>query len=1054
MTPNKSQNQAIHHIHGPLLVLAGPGTGKTQLLSARIAHILKSTDASPQNILALTYTESGSSNMRTRLATIIGADSHQIHISTYHAFGADLLTQYRDRSPTPDRPLETPIDRITTHKILTQIRQNLPHDDILKTAKISDLIATISELKSARLTPTALTKIATTNLKSSEKINQTIAPLLAAIPRAARLAAALPHYQTIAEALAPFTSPTPITGKVEPEANAILSSLTAAIAAATTSTKPLSKWRDKYFEKSATNTYRLSNTIANKKLTSLAAILTAYTTHLSDNALYDFTDMIEQSITRLKSDAAFRFTLQETYQYILLDEFQDTNDSQFELIRLLTDYDQPNIMAVGDDDQAIFAFQGARYSNLMDFQSHYAAKVITLTENYRSAQPILDFSTHITAQIADRFSTTQNIPKSLTAMKNLASAITRHEFIAAPSEYHWLATHIAALIKSGSDPREIAIIAPKHKYLAPLIPHLHQNNIKITYEKRENILEDPPIAQLLTIARFLTALTSIRPAHHHLLDILSFDFWRLPPLEILTIMTTAKHNKQNALELLESSPNPQIQQIAHFLAALALKSIDSPLEVTMNYLLGTIPLGDYRSPFLAHHTKASDTAAYRLYENLAVLREHLKSRARPDSPLRLRDLVEFADDYLAAEEKLINTSPYTDATAAIRLLSAHSAKGLEFKHVFLIALDNLSWGTSKGNNNTLVLPRNLEYVRHTGATPDEKLRLLFVAITRAKQYLHLTSSKKDFAGKSPARLAYLTSTESTIPIQEDTSTALPLDTLQTHWHLPPHDPSLEPILKDRLKDYRLTATDLTTYIDIIHAGPRAFYTEKILHSPRPYSPTLDYGNFIHATFDFITKTKATDQSALAFYEHQVNSAPLEPTDRAYLLKKGLDNLTIYLKARGSHLRRPTDLSELVMNTALIGTTPARGKIDHLEIDETNRSITIVDYKTGTPKSASWAADPTLYKYQLQLLFYHHLIKSDKKYTKYDIPSARIEFTTPDHAGTIHTKSLTFTPTDLTLLSTLAAAIYQNIRHLTFPDTSHLDPTLANIKKFIDTLTAI
>ena len=114
-------------------------------------------------------------------------------------------------------------------------------------------------------------------------------------------------------------------------------------------------------------------------------------TNYVQKVFFDFADMIEEAIHVLREDEGFRLTMSQVFQYILLDEFQDTNPSQFEIIKLLTDYEKPVVMAVGDDDQAIFEFQGANASNLLDFQENYHAKVITLLDNYRSTGDILAF---------------------------------------------------------------------------------------------------------------------------------------------------------------------------------------------------------------------------------------------------------------------------------------------------------------------------------------------------------------------------------------------------------------------------------------------------------------------------------------------------------------------------------------------------------------------------------------------------------------------------------------------------------------------------------------
>jgi DNA helicase-2/ATP-dependent DNA helicase PcrA len=128
-----------------------------------------------------------------------------------------------------------------------------------------------------------------------------------------------------------------------------------------------------------------------------------------------------------------------------LDEFQDTNDSQLELIRLVADYDNPNIMAVGDDDQAIFAFQGARYSNLMDFKEIFDAEIIALRTNYRSGQSVIDLGASMAEQISERFATKYGVEKKLLSMATAeglaedAAHIERLSFMGEPSEYGWLA---------------------------------------------------------------------------------------------------------------------------------------------------------------------------------------------------------------------------------------------------------------------------------------------------------------------------------------------------------------------------------------------------------------------------------------------------------------------------------------------------------------------------------------------------------------------------------------------------------------------------------------
>ena len=129
---NKKQKEAVEYLDGPLLVLAGPGTGKTQLLSEKVAYILKNTDTNPENILCMTFTESGATNMRERLKTIVGKEGTKVNVNTYHAFGSDILAQYRNYSDEYDRRLDDAIDEVTQYKIVKDIQDNLHGRDILR----------------------------------------------------------------------------------------------------------------------------------------------------------------------------------------------------------------------------------------------------------------------------------------------------------------------------------------------------------------------------------------------------------------------------------------------------------------------------------------------------------------------------------------------------------------------------------------------------------------------------------------------------------------------------------------------------------------------------------------------------------------------------------------------------------------------------------------------------------------------------------------------------------------------------------------------------------
>jgi DNA helicase-2/ATP-dependent DNA helicase PcrA len=176
---NTAQKRAVDAIDGPVLVVAGPGTGKTQLLSARVAQILRTTDTLPQNILCLTFTESGAQNMRDRLTRFIGKAAYDVQIGTYHAFGGDLIRRYPEYFT--ETRLERPVDELGKRQILTTIVDRLKYRSPLKQTRhhLGDLMTTISEVKRGLLSPDDLRTIAAANLAIVEQASKIIGTSLA-----------------------------------------------------------------------------------------------------------------------------------------------------------------------------------------------------------------------------------------------------------------------------------------------------------------------------------------------------------------------------------------------------------------------------------------------------------------------------------------------------------------------------------------------------------------------------------------------------------------------------------------------------------------------------------------------------------------------------------------------------------------------------------------------------------------------------------------------------------------------------------------------------------
>lgn len=1072
---NAEQKEAVEYLDGPLLVLAGPGTGKTQLLSEKVAYILKNTDTNPENILCLTFTETGATNMRERLKTIVGKEGIKVNVGTYHAFGTDILIQYKNYAEDYDRKLDSAIDEVTQFKIIQEIQKKLSGRDILRGDNIKDIIDIISSAKSAGLTAENLENIANQNIEDSKVLSGAISPLLEnVVPRVFKESYEN-AYKPIYEILAKYSDIKPILPNVERSIAGLARDLKDAIieAESTEKIKPLSNWKDKYFEKDEKGSYRLKDRIANKKLLSLAHVMAKYDEYLKENGLYDFDDMIEEAVKILKKDSGFRLTMQERYQFIMLDEFQDTNPSQFAIIKQLTDYEKPMIMAVGDDDQAIYEFQGALSTNLTDFQSHYSANVIPLVENYRSTQEILDFSRQIINQAPDRFA-----DKELFAHKESPSStrIYRHEFLSSDMEYDFVANEIYKLIKSGVKQSEIAVISYKTKYFMPLLPYLKSKpDIKIAYEKRDNLFEDPVIHQILTLAKYIYEIKNEKPQKTSILEILGYSFFNLPMLDVVKLIGQARNDHKPVFETLAETENAKIKSVAEFLANLVARSFIDPLEIILDYIIGATELNDFRSPLLEYYTKDDEYKAFTLYENLASLRGKLRKHFG-DKNLKIDDLVEMVDDYETAEMSLTKTSPYKDTDDAVQILSAHKAKGLEFEYVFIISADHMAWGKGKGNNNLLALPKNLMQIRHTGTTDGEKLRILYVALTRAKSTLYITNSMRDFNDKSPDRLEYL---EEFNDGSEVVSPLIPAGKVICHYIESPSDisedfsvnrlkqwvtpyakltPDMRAIYQSRVENWRMSASSLTSFIDIVYSGPMEFFKRQILKAPsEPETEALAFGDLIHKTFEMVTNRNISDGKAVEYFLSELEKKELAGEIVQSIRDKGPAALEVSLKKFGSILRQGKAEVNLAPEKLSIFGVPVTGKIDHMIIDDEAKTIEIYDFKTGGYHKEKWQSHATLYKYMLQLGFYKLLLNNSPTYRKYKVEKAHILFVTPDNDNEVYDKIYEFNEEDEKELIEIIKTIYDEVSTLKFIDDPEIfipaDNTLGikDIKEFIKLL---
>lgn len=1097
---NDAQRKAVDTIDGPVLVIAGPGTGKTQLLGARVANILQKTDTPARNIVCLTFTENGAANMRERLSRFIGREAYDVAISTYHAFGGDIIRRFPQYFTETN--LQEPVDSLGKHQIVAEIVATLPYSNPLKQTQhhLKDLMGTISEVKRALLSADDLRAIAKENVDSITKASNEIADIFDGVVRMpGKVSKSLPYFEKVYATLVKTAPTKPHSERFGSLAGVALQELQLAIedATDTDSTKSLTAWKNNWLTKTADNTFALAGELENRRILALADVLEQYQQTLEKRGLYDFDDMILRTIVALETHDDLRFSLQEQYLYVLLDEFQDTNAAQLRLVELLTNNplneDRPNVMAVGDDDQAIYAFQGAQYSNMLDFYQLYKdVTVISLDENYRSHADILGTASNITSQMSSRlFTSFHGATKQLTAKNSSLpknASIERIRCISDVSERALVSERIAELIAHGVSPTEIAVLAPKHRILEPLVPYLNALDIPVQYEKRENILEAPLIRELLTMSRLLIALKNgdDATANAYWPEVLSAPSWKLPVSEIWKINweVNDSRGKTNWTRVLLGSAG-KLRAAGLLMAGLAHRTETETLEEILDYLIGSRVLDtdetDMPQVFSPLRDSYFDTTStlknaanfYEMLSQLTVLRARVREfQATQSQTLLLSDLLALVDAHKAAEEPILHTSPYHQAVEAVQLMTVYKAKGLEFEHVFLLSCQDEIWGGSgRSNSNHVTIPANLAPIRHSGTTEDERLRLFFVAITRAKVGLHLTSFASNYNGKQTKPLKYLDERATddggavsyalpgafqTIISNNEDKPALQLLELDWRGKHAEFDrgSDLRDLLRERLSAYQLSPTHLTGFIDLQYAGPKHFFMNTILRFPN--APTIDnqFGNAVHETLEWVQGQVTTNGSvpplskAIHYFAERLKTRKLLEPQLQLEIERGELALAAYLTEKGSAFK-PEDRAEVNFKHegVFVGEAHLSGTIDKLVIDPKEKTITVVDYKTGRSHD-KWGSDIKLHKYRRQLCCYKILIEGSSRYAGYKVDSGQLDFVEPDgKTNRINTLPLQFTDNEIDETKKLIEAIWRHVQDLNFPDVSGYDTTLTGVKQF-------
>jgi DNA helicase-2/ATP-dependent DNA helicase PcrA len=1009
---NEQQQLAVDSIEGPVMVIAGPGTGKTQILAARIGKILLETDSTPGSILCLTYTDAGAIAMRRRLLSFIGPDAYKVHIHTFHSFCNDII---QENLPLFEKTVLDPISDLERIQLFKTLIDGWPKNHPLKRYRgdvyfeMGNLQNLFSTMKREGWAPEYI----------YEKINQYLDEL------------------------------------------------------------PL---KDEYIAKRATKDFKKGEVRTDKiaeekermdKLRAAVGEFNPFQELMRRRNRYDFDDMLNWVINAFQENKDLLAAYRERYQYILVDEYQDSSGTQNKLVSLLIGFwDQPNVFVVGDDDQSIYRFQGANVENMLEFAREYEKELLTvvLTNNYRSTQPILDISRTLIDRNQERL--VRQIPglsKNLVSSHPLVSRFQDpprlQEYLSPRQEMTHITLQVDMLLTAGVTPGRIAIIYKENKYGEELARFLQLKKVPV-YSKRSLDLFGIPLAQkILLLLRYLGAEHDAPYGGDEMLfEILHFDFLGIPPIEIAKLSVEVADRqfgdqRTSLRRLLYEKANRPPRDLFDSGLPEGMKKASKVLEK----LIGDVPNTTLQALFenciretgiLAIVLESPDKIWQ--MQVLTALFEFIKEESRRNPDLDLEKLVQMID--LMKDNGLkLPLLQVSGSDRAVNLLTAHGSKGLEFEYVFFAGCNAAIWEKKRRPGGGYKYPDTL-FTRAAGggekpggagaavSTEEEELRRLFyVALTRAERHLFISWSRFRDDGKELEPSVFIAEIldQHTLPVEKvrlNEEELADFDALPFSEIVAPEIGAAEEDFIGRmLEKFVMNVTALNNYLKC----PLEFYYRNLVRIPSPKNEATEFGSAVHFALQrLFEKMKAHAAEAFPVKEELI-------TDFQWYMRRhreiftreafsrrmeyGLEVLANYYDKYLPLWNRIVTVERNIRNVVVRG-VPLKGKLDKLEFQ--GREVNVVDYKTGDVDKAREKLAPPNAKnpdggdYWRQAVFYKILVDGYEQ-KDWKVTSTEFDFVEPDKKKEYRKVKIMITPEDITTVTQQIVTVWQKIQNREF-----------------------